>query len=432
MTIESLNKQGQDDELYLSDLFKIVFNHFLMIAIFALSFAIIAFGFASLKPDKRDISVTVQIKTPSANSTISSYGYDYYTGDSLNYAITARDNLTYALNNTERPEKLMKAKLDDIKKNISSETVPGALSYYKYLVAGTEYPEFYINLISTAIDNINQYAKELSENSYSLTKEQITRAIATERSNTYTDSIDIRNQAERIRQLQNELLRLEVYKESTENPIIAVETYISEDTVGTSKLVIAIVAFILGGVVGVIIAFSIDLTDKRIYNAKQLYRLYSKDDVVANIALYKNGLKDSSKDIQYIAEKIKDKGNNILVTSISEKAGKTTIATGLGKNLPSDYHLIDGDRINNNPDMLSKAADSDCTIVVLKAGFDSSIDTNKALRDLLTVNAKNIYLVLNGIEYSDKELTLFEDKSEYQRHIWLLETWRNFYKKKSF
>ena len=431
MTMESLNKQGQEDELYLSDLFRIVFNHFLMIAIIALSFAIIGFSIASLKPEKRDVSVTVQIKTPSANNTITNYGNDVYTSESLNYAITARDNLTYAINNTDIPKELKDMKLDDFKARISSENVQGPLSYYKYSVNATEYPDFCIELLTTAIDNINEFASELSENSYALTKEQIERTIATEKATSYTDEVDIRNQAERIRQMQNDLSRLEVYKKATTNPINHIETYISDNTVGTSRLVVALVAFVLGGVIGVIIAFSIDLTDKRIYSTRQLYRLYSKDDVLANIALYKSPREKDTCDIKYIAMKLQDKGKNILVTSISERAGKTTISSGLNS-LLKDTTVIDGDRINNNPDMLSKARNADMTLLIVKAGFDTSIDVNKALRDLLSVDAKNIYIIFNGVECSDKELTLYENKSAYKKHLWLLETWRGFFKKKSF
>ena len=432
MTIESLNKQGQDDELYLSDLFRIVFNHFLMIAIIALSFAILGFGIASIKPEKRDVSVTVQIKTPNANNTISNYGNDIYTSDSLNYAITARDNLTYAINNTDIPEQLKNMKLDDFKAQISSENVQGSLSYYRYSVNATEYPEFCINLLNTAIDNINIYAQELAENSYSITKEQIEKAIAIEKATEFTDEVDIRNQTERIRQMQSDLSRLEIYKKATANPINHIETHISDNTVGTSRLVVALVAFVLGGVIGVIIAFSIDLTDKRIYSIRQLYRLYSKDDVLANIALYKSPLNKNASDIKYMAMKLQDKGKNILVTSISERAGKTTIATGLESALEDDCSVIDGDRVSNNPDMLSKAKCSDVTLLIVKAGFDSSVDVNKALRDLLSVDAKNIYIVFNGVECSDKELTLYENKSAYKKHLWLLETWRCFFKKKSF
>ena len=433
MTLESMNSNAKDNEIDLFDLFRAVFNHFIMIAILALCAAIIFFAVGKATPDKRNVSVIVQIKSPNANSILSKYGYDYYTSSTFCYDVLSHGNLMQAYNETKTDKASDDTVIyEDLLKFIGYKPVEGPVSYYNFYANETDRPEFYIAVLENAIKNVQKLTTENTLANYELCKKDIQNRLKEERSYEYTDIIDQNNQQTRIKGYEQELLSLEIYKDNVQVPVTFVESRISDRTIGRSSLTYAILGFLLGGIVGVIIAIAIDFSDKRIYSIRQAYRLFAPEDIIASIPLYKDGLKEDAEDMDYIANKLTNKGKNIFITSISDRAGKTTIANALNKRIGNECNIIEGSTITKNPEMLLKAKDADATLILFKAGQDKSTTLISTLRDLITIGTNNIYIILNGIECNDKYLNLYEDKSKYIKFTWIINTWQHFYKKNAF
>ena len=116
----------------------------------------------------------------------------------------------------------------------------------------------------------------------------------------------------------------------------------------------------------------------------------------------------------------------MVITSLSEKAGKTTIEKGLEKETKAKITNLGV--IRETPEEYSSIKDAKYTLVVLRAGIDDSIKLEKLIDDLKLIGAKDYGFVLNSVDSTDKNVIKYQSDNSYKKHKCLTETWKSYYK----
>lgn len=412
----SINKNN-DEEIDLIELVKMIFNHFIMVLSIVVIFSAIGVAIALLMPEKHDINAIIEIKAPYDSSVLKRYGIDSYSYDDVMKKMFTETSMMKALPETDKVI-TSKALVDTIK----YDNIPGT-HYYKISVDKAEDIAFYVELINNlvkdageeivtkytkpaeeglklAINELADFRKEFSDYTTSDFFSGVNMYLAHENAINYFISI---------------IPEAVTY---VEEPIV------SEENTGFGKAKLCIIFFFIGGIVGVLSAWCIDFSDKRIYNSDKLREL-TGDKLVASIPLYKDGNAISPLEYSYIATKLNNP-SSILITSLSSKAGKSTIAKGLNKELSGV--IIDSPSISKTPEALVESKNNDIVLVVIRAGVDTFPKLDKLITDLKT-QGDNYMFILNAVEYSDKNVNLYSSKDNYIKHKWLKESWKHYYDK---
>lgn len=410
----SINKNN-DEEIDLIELVKMIFNHFIMVLSIVVIFSAIGVAVALLMPEKHDINAIIEIKAPYDSSALKRYGIDSYSYDDVMKKMFTETSMMKALPKTDK-EGSAKSLLDTIKYS----NIPGT-HYYKITVDKATDTAFYVDIINNLVANSN---KEIS-NSYKSIAESGLDLLETSLSKFKTEFSDY--------SLGNYYSTYNTYleNESAINYFISIipkaVTYleapiVSEENTGFGKAKLCIIFFFIGGIVGVLSAWCIDFSDKRIYNSEKLREL-TGDKLVASIPLYKDGNAISPLEYSYIATKLNNP-SSILITSLSSKAGKSTIAKGLNKELSGV--IIDAPSLSKTPEALVESKNNDIVLIVIRAGVDTFPKLDKLITDLKTQGGNYIF-ILNAVEYSDKNVNLYSSRDNYIKHKWLKESWKHYY-----
>ena len=199
-----------------------------------------------------------------------------------------------------------------------------------------------------------------------------------------------------------------------------------EDNVGISKALVCICFFLCGGVIGVIISLVLGFSDKHIYKTETLKKIVD-DKVISSIPLYNDSKAIDQREFKYIVEKLNlSEDDTLVITSLSEKAGKTTIEKGLEKETKAKITNLGV--IRETPEEYSSIKDAKYTLVVLRAGIDDSIKLEKLIDDLKLIGAKDYGFVLNSVDSTDKNVIKYQSDNSYKKHKCLTETWKSYYK----
>lgn len=406
----------EDVEIDLIELVQMVFNHFKMVVLFVVVFFLCGLAFAFLQGEKHDITATVEIKAPANTLSLNTYGIESYNATSIINLMFSKEIVEASIPETED-----KVTYDGLMKVLKYSGVTGT-NYYKITVEKAEDTDFYISLINNMVENtrnkmVEKYLKSAEKG----------LALCLDAYNSFLQDADASSS-----DYSSVLNSYITNRNSIQNYIDAIPDAVSfltapvagEENKGTSKAVICIVAFLIGGVVGVITAIVIDFTDKRMYSSEKVMGFVG-DKLIASVPLYKDGGKIDENEFSYIESKLGDGYSKIIVTSLSDKAGKTTIADGLKKETKS--LVVDSRSLIDNPEILSTKDEKDAILVVLRAGVDTFPQFDKLITDLKGQNS-DYFFVLNAVDVSDSNVNRYADKESYFRHIWLKDSWRGFYK----
>lgn len=444
------NKKRKDcEEIDLLEVIGMVFNHFRMIVVFVIVFSLIGVGIALLQPRKHDITAIVELKTPGDYAgALSKYGVEYYTASTVFNKMFSRENLEAAI--PENDKELNYDKLMLGSEPVFSYGNISGTNYYKITASKISEKEsdFYIAIINALVksaqdDIVSTYttpAEEGLKAVVSALDQFVSEINTTSLTSGTTSTVDDSSALEDGSSVTTTTSDYSSVLNSYLSNKIAIENYISmipnaltwfehpvvgEKNKGTSKATMCIIFFLVGGVSGALIGIVIDFMDNRIYSSDKLIEFLS-DDLLSSIPLYKDSAKISPLEYTYISSKI-DGRKSILVTSLSSGAGKTTLVNGLRGKV--DAEIIDGKTISTTPELLKSARNNDLLVIVLRAGVDTYIAMDKLISDL-KVQGINYAFVFNGVEAGDKDVNIYADRKDYEKHTWLKESRRRFYKSK--
>lgn len=414
-----------DEEISLSELFGHIFNHFKLVLVITLIFTLAGICYAILKPEEYKVYAVVKIQEPYGSEVVEKYGGESLNATQLLYSVFSRPNIENAIADTQGKNKIY---YEDVEENLLYTNIKETSNYSIYIKKTSDaayWIEFINNLVSPVMDSVTSTYQGEAEKALKAIDESIVG---------YEELLTSANDAER-QSLQTSINALRTDRRAVETYISALSRafeWISEPVqstkcVGTSKTVIAVIFLLAGGVIGVVVAFIIGFNDKHIYSSA-LLRDKVNGRLIASVPLYKKGTALDKREFEYIKEKLSLKGDDELsIVSLSPKAGTKTIEAGLKGETEAD--VVNLGNINEKPEILSQAKASSFTLVVLRAGFDTFPQVDKLMDDFEKIGVKNYGFVLNGVDKSDKNVILFREKDSYARHLWLLETWKGYYRK---
>lgn len=416
---QNLIDKRDEGEIDLIELIGMVFNHFIMCVLIVLAFTLAGVAFAYLKPEKRAVSATVEVKAPEKKgddtvSTLSKYGVETYNAASVMSMMLSNDIINASIPSGSDGSSLVDSS------SMKYTAVTGT-NYYKITIENAEDTDFYVALLNNMIENTRAKVAETytlsAEKGLSLCSDALNKFVQ-EAPSSSSDYSSVLNS------YLSDKITIQNYIDLASSSVTIFEAPSASTVTGTSKTMICIVAFLIGGVVAVITAIAIDFVDKRIYSSERVMEFVG-DKLVASIPLYKDATKINANEFSYIASKLPSDYSSIVVTSLSDKAGKTTISNGLVAQTKTK--VVDAATLIEKPEVLSLGGEKDLLIVVLRAGKDNFVELDKLITDLKGQN-KNYLFVLNAVDISDKNTNKYSDKDSYYKHIWLKDSWRGFYK----
>ena len=415
-----------DDEISLSELFGHIFDRFKMIVIITLIFSVIGVCVALMQPRQYEVSSVIQVKDPYGTGIVNKYGGKYFSSSEALYEMFSKTNIEEAIKNTPSKNEV---KYKNITEAISHSNISGTYNY-SISVAKTSDTDYYILFLNNLVNQVKSeisttYLKDAQ--SVKKTIEERILNYTNDLANT-TDDIEKKSLLDTITNLKEESRALDIYISDLDSSIVWVmEPVKGEDNVGTSKALVCICFFLCGGVIGVILSLVLGFSDKRIYKTETLKKIVD-DKTISSIPLYKDANNIDGREFKYISEKLNlNEDDTLVITSLSEKAGKATIKKGLEKETKA--RITNLGVIRETPEEYSSIKMAKYTLVVLRAGIDDSIKLQKLIDDLKLIGVKDYGFVLNCVDLSDKNVIKYSGDNNYKKHKWLIETWKSYYKK---
>lgn len=418
---QNIVQRNDEDEISIIELFQMVFNHFFMIVGIVLVFSIIGVASALLfVPEKHNVEASIEIKSPIGTGTLSKYGIEFYSANSIMYTMFSKSSLESAIPDGTEGE------YSNIVKPLKYENVKNTSSW-TITASEVRDTELYISMINTIVE------KQIEALDYYKRSAEIGRTLVEDRINEFNVTLSSLDGDEQRRIVVDSLITaksdlqiINSYIDSLSSVIIWNEKPVAGDeNVGTSKAMVCIVFFLAGGVIGVLAAWIIDFSDKHIYNTEKLIPFCNGGGkLLSSIPLYKNPEEISSSEFAYIKSKISPDYKNIVVTSITPKAGKTMIADGLKKETSADVY--DAASISTKPEVFESIKNSDYALIILRAGIDTFSSLDKLITDLKLAGT-DYGFILNAVDISDKNASRYASDDAYIKHRWLLDSWYRFY-----
>lgn len=418
-----------DDEITLAELFAHLFDHFRLIVVITLIFSLIGVGYALMQSKEYEVSATVRISEPYGTSVIREYGGRYFTVSDELYELFSRENIEKAIKNTPTEKPDAEPTYEDINESLRYSSISGTAKYRIYVEKTSDtgyWTAFINNLVNNRVDTESERYLTDAETVKALIEERI--ADYNELLSTPSSDVELKSILDTITALRNSLRAVEVYINTLDSSFEWVtEPVVGTKNQGTSKALICIIFFLAGGVVGVIAALCVGFGDKRVYSSKTLKKT-AGGKLISSIPLYKNADDMDRREFEYIATKLNlEEDKTVALVSLSPKAGNLTIEKGLKgvtkaeiKNLGIAY---------DNPSTLSLLKDYSYVLIVLRAGIDDTVHIEKITEDLESMGIKNYGYVLNAVDVSDRNVTRYIPKEKYSHHIWLLQSWKGYYRK---
>ncbi len=411
-----------DKEVSLSEIFGHIFNNFKLLVIITLVFTLIGVCYVLMLPKKYEVSAIVKIEEPYGADIVSKYGEKRITASQVLYEIFSRSNMEKAIANTSGDV----VTYGDVVENLHYEGISGT-SNYKIYISKASNTTYWAELISNMVNSVmsTDWSAE-----YVASADDVLVEIE-ERIADYEELLSLtsdKNVLDAVTTLKEEKRKVESYISSLPDSFTWVmEPQVGSQNTGTSKTLICIIFFLSGGVIGLVASLVVGFKDKRIYNSKKL-----KDSVdsrlTASVPLYKKGKEIDRKEFRYISAKLSlKKGDTLSIVSLSPNAGRNTFTQAL-KN-ETEAEVVNLGIIKDSPEIISSIKNSTYTLIILRAGIDTFPVLEKFIYDMTSIGVDKYGFVLNGVDKSDKDVTLYSDRTSYASHIWLLESWKSYYKK---
>lgn len=417
-----------EDEISIEELIGFVLDRFKLVFIITLLGTLVGLAVALMSTPKFDVSATLKIEEPYGTETVQKYGGKVFNATQMLYDIFSRTNLEATIEKTPATKPDAKILYEDIEENLKYENIKET-NNYTISVSKTADTEYWVAFINNLLDTVEAQLQDFRSEAENV-KKTIEVAIADNETYLASELTDVERTAalSKASSLKSELRTVEVYIGALDSTV----EWVSEPAAGTKKqnsgtVKICAIAFLCGGVIGVLLAFLLGFIDRHIYSSKKLKDLVD-DKLVSSIPLYNKAEDLSSKEFEYITSKLnltEDKKLSLL--SLSPKAGNQTVEKGL--KAVTKAPIVNLGTIADNPDSLSKLSAFSYTLVVLRAGIDNSVRIEKLMEDFKAVGVSDYGFVLNCVDVSDKNVTVYLAQDKYKHRKLLLESWKSYYKK---
>ena len=398
------------------------------------SFAVcllIATVFALITPDKYEIEGTIIIKpetltSSKINNVYSSSFYNEFT--KKNSLMDAAEPL---------PQKNYSEKFDYICENLDiiHDSTKNEITFH---VKSTSNPDYFISLITNLINNASVQIMNdtLQSIDYALIELSNIEKNITEKLNNTTNAASILNMD--IFSITEEINIANQYKNKITTDGFSFyefsgNLHTEKITPAFTSIVFWIIVCFIGVFIGIIIAFVQALTDDHIYKIHDIMETIDNNSVSAceGLPYFESNNSIDARNLSLFALKIDNNVKKIIVTSINDKAGKTTVIKCLNSILNTNSNNIE---FIEKPSLLkdlninlNEAESKDTAIIlVLNAGIDTKTNLGLILEYLNNLN-KNVYLILNFAQANDSRIIkipeckyrkkpLFSSISKYYRH----------------
>ncbi len=420
---QNMTQCNDEDEISIAELFQMVFNHFFMIVGIVLLFCVLGVCCALfLVPDKHDVEAAVYIRPVTGTSTLSKYGIEYYSAASIVYNMLSKSSLESVIPSGSD------VKITDLEKTLSCNNIKNT-DYWVISASDTKDSDFYVSLISSLVDKqilgLSSYRKSAASGRSRIESAiaELNRMLSSAEGNEERVSI-----SDRIASAENELMIVDNYINALDSAITWTEMpVIDEENTGTSKAMVCIAFFLVGGVIGVAVAWIIDFSDKHIYSSSKLLSFIDSRKLLSSVPLYRDSSAISPLEFSYISSKISPDHKNIIVTSVSDKAGKSLIADGL-RSSSIGAAVTEAESVTADPAVFDQIKSADYALIVLRAGIDTFISLDKLISDL-NLTSTDYGFVFNCVDVSDRNTNRYKAEDAYIKHKWLTESWHKFYKR---
>lgn len=417
MNSNTTNSYQEETEISLSKLFFSVLSRTPLIVSTTIIFLLATFCLGFITNDRYEVGATININEIRSPGILTSLALPYYSKSQIFYDLKTRDSFLETLSIVPGGEERTYESLASTV-SIDMNKDSGLISFR---IAETSEPEFYIDFIKAHIqtekDKITEaYTASLSK---ALENEENKKKIYLEAlENTPEKTVD-----STLIAIENNITAIRNLQDSLENNIIYVDRiYTNELPDSFHSVKGLLIGAFLGIFAGCGIAVLLCLIDKRIYTKEDLEKLIPDNRLLTVIPAYKNPEDISENHATLILSKIPEGTKRIHVSSISPKAGKTTIMEKLEN---KKQQIIEEPSFLENPSIIRPLEKEDANIMVIRAGVDE-LDTAESIINDFNTFGDSTWYILNYAYYKDNGVIRFSDCRKYKKKNIFL-SFRRFY-----
>lgn len=413
--MEDIEAIYQIEEVNFISLVKKFFSQKLLILSFLIFGLIGGFIWAYLiYQPSYDLSVSYSCEI-SENSTLSDlYGVDY---SFLEYMIDRFTNIEnvrrYISENNPAENQIVP---DSFVKKINSEKRNGLITLIINDV-NAEKANTYKEYINYTINQLNQEIKSLIIPQLEFARTSIINELKSLQNTVFQSELVDSSHYLYMITLADRQKNVDIQIKTIDNGVVqCVSDFNLQKISSRAKGMIMIV--LISCVIGFICVLCISLSDKHIYFSSDITdipilskRLLACIPLTAEIAY-------SQKDYVNIMSKLPNDLKKISISEVAENSGAMMFAEWMQKS-PSIVDSAVLGRFSNDADIISAFDKYDVNIVFLRAGIDQLIQVKNIVRDCYIKGIDNYFFVLNGVDPTDKMVTLFVNKSNYIKYSYL-------------
>lgn len=276
-------------------------------------------------------------------------------------------------------------------------------------IAKTDEPEFWFSLINGLVDEVNarvsnEYRERANRELDRINSDiEILEGIKSDYHETYAELIILKSSIQRGLDVFEDALTL------VKKPSIG-----QKASMGT--LILCILGLFIGCVLGAVCAIFAGLTDKHLDLSENMLGIIRKGKLVLTIPAHKNESELDNRYFECLSTILKDEDRNILVTSISDRVGVTTIANGL-KFVLNDVdrrNIQDCESFRAKPSILNDIKNADKTIVIVGRGTDTIQDIKLMDKALAQIGCNDVAYVFNFAIRNDSNAIKYLSSNHYE------------------
>lgn len=430
--VEEIETRYQSNQIDIILLLKKMLSYKTLMVIFLLIgiSASLVWGLVLYEPSY-DMSASFSYVISTSSTLSSMYGVNYLTPENLVVMMNHRDTVT---------EYLQTNIIDESKITAERFLKPFNVQYDKGIISvnvrriNEQSVALYKDYVTYCINNFNKENQDKVIAQLESAKNSISEELRTVEEKVFsTDMVNASNYSysitlkDRIKSID---IQIDEIKEGTVRGFCDYEAI--KVSSRAKNMIIIVIVVLLVGAWGV---FLICYIDTRIYYSEDITDIpLLEKKLLSCIPLYKDD-RISEKEGIYIKSKLPDDVTSISVSEISDYSGAIEISNVLNK-LSHEIRVEYSGCLYSDADIISDFSEYSINLIILRAGIDTVNQVRNIVRDCKIKCVDNYYLVLYGLEPSDKRVTLFEDKSHYIKYpilspITLRQHYRKYYELKA-
>ena len=381
----------------IKDIFKSVSKRIDLIVFTTIITMLLSFIFIAIKPTKYNIVHTVKINETDNPGTIDRYNLKTLGFDEFYYSLISENSIRTAYKEATGEEKP-----EEFYINISLDGGPRYITFSKENI---DDPELYKKIITILLENeLNHYIVDVNAtidviNNIDRKITEISTYIDNT-NNTINNEILISN----VFQLKEDKAKLQHYLDTRNNMTIPINDFLI-DPIKTGKLIPLIFGCMWGVCIGILITIILMLKDKHIYTSEELQEIIDDSSFIGVIPFFKSHqFSGDALSLSYISSYIGNLGNNILITSISEYSGKSSLVKKLENDDSMNNKSINELPALNISAIPSSKIDNNTDVIVLVAAGRNTLDEVNLINKEFIKNKVKCHYILNLVTADDNQL----------------------------